>query len=487
MLRFAPDALTFDDVLLRPGHSELAPDGADISSSLTREIGLPVPLVSAAMDTITEAPMAIALAREGGIGAVHRNMDVGAQAAAVRAVKRHESWVVRDPVTVRAGAPLGELLALRAEHAISSLPVTDAGGLAGIVTSRDTRYADPASGLAVRDLMTPRGRLVTVTDAGDIGLVKRLLRERRIERVLVVDAGFALRGMVTARDIGAAERCPNACKDASGQLRVAAAVGVADLEERAAALLAAGADALVLDTAHGHARAVIEAVRRLRARHPGAQLVAGNVATAEAARALAGAGADAVKVGIGPGSICTTRVVTGVGVPQLSAVAEVARALRGTGVRVVADGGVRHSGDLAKAIAAGAHAVMVGNMLAGTEEAPGVVELYEGRRYKAYQGMGSLGAMLQGGPAADRYGRPAAGAKMVPEGIEGRTPYKGPLSAVVGYLAGGLRASMGYTGCADIEAMRSKPLFIRVTPSAVAEGHVHDVSVTREAPNYPRH
>ena len=487
MLRFAPDALTFDDVLLRPDHSELAAADADINSWLTRDIALPVPLLSAAMDTITEASLAIALAREGGIGAMHRNMDIDAQAAAVRAVKRHESWVVRDPITIQATASLGELLALRAEHAISSVPVVDGEALVGIVTNRDTHYVDPDSGVAVRDLMTPKPKLATVTDPDDIERVKQLLRERRIERVLVVDARFALRGMVTARDIDNVERCPHACKDSSGQLRVAAAVGVADTEERVPRLLAAGVDALVVDTAHGHSRNVLERVRWIKRSHPDASLVAGNIATAEAAEALAAAGVDAVKVGIGPGSICTTRIVTGVGVPQLSAIAEVAGALRDTDIKIIADGGIRYSGDIAKAIAAGAHSVMIGNMFAGTDEAPGVIELYEGRRYKAYQGMGSLGAMLHGEQVADRYGARRPDGKLVPEGIEGRTPYKGPLAGVVSYLAGGLRASMGYTGCADIETMRTRPRFARVTASSMRESHVHDVNITKEAPNYPRH
>ncbi len=486
MLRFAPDAFTFDDVLLRPDHSVLLAADTDLSTHLTRDIAMPLPLLSAAMDTITDAALAIALAREGGIGAVHRNMDIAAQAAAVRTVKKHESWVVRDPITIQAGASVADLVALCAEHRISSVPVQEGAALVGIITHRDICYVSADSPSAVRDWMTPKSRLVTVTDPDDIDGIKRLLRDRRIEKVLVVDDRFALCGMVTARDIDTVQRLPNACKDSSGQLRVAAAVGVVDTEERVPELLDAGVDVLVVDTAHGHSRNVIDRVRWIKRHHPDAPLLAGNIATAEAALALAEAGADAVKVGIGPGSICTTRIVTGVGVPQLSAVAEVAHALRGTDVKVVADGGIRYSGDIAKAIVAGAHAVMLGNMFAGTEEAPGATELYEGRRYKIYQGMGSLGAMVDGVGAAERYGQRADSGKLVPEGIEGRVPYKGSVSGVAAQLAGGLRASMGYTGCADIDTMRSKPKFIRVTPSSMQESHVHDVSITKEAPNYPR-
>jgi IMP dehydrogenase len=485
MLRLLEEALTFDDVLLMPGYSEVVARDVSLRTRLTRDIALNVPLMSAAMDTVTEARLAIAIAQEGGIGIIHKNMDAADQAREVRAVKKYESGVVKDPITIEAAQPIRDLIDIKVRFDISGVPVLENGDLVGIVTARDVRFAtrldDPVS-----TIMTAKPDLVTVREGADPSDVKALLHEHRIEKVLVVNDDFELKGMITVKDIFKAERYPSACKDSQGALRVGASVGVgAESDQRVAALVEAGADVLVVDTAHGHSRNVLERVRWIKAEYPEIQVIGGNIASAEAAQALYEAGADAVKVGIGPGSICTTRVVSGIGVPQITAIANVAAALEGSGVPLIADGGIRYSGDIAKAIAAGAHVVMIGSMFAGTEEAPGEVELYQGRSYKSYRGMGSLGAMAQG--SSDRYFQNAAEGveKLVPEGIEGRVPYPGPLSALVLPLMGGLRASMGYTGSPDIDTMRTRPQFVRVTAAGMSESHVHDVSITKEAPNYP--
>ncbi len=486
MLRVQEEALTFDDVLLVPGESAVVAKDVSLQTHLTRAITLNIPLMSAAMDTVTEARLAIGIAQEGGIGIVHKNMTPEEQAEEVRAVKRFESGVVREPVTIDSSRSIRELIRLTSELNFSGVPVLSRKReLTGIVTSRDVRFATDLD-QPVSSIMTRKRDLVTVREGTDLAEVKKLLHRHRIEKVLVVDDGFHLRGMITAKDIFKAERFPNACKDADGRLRVGAAVGICSgNDERVLRLIEAGADVLVVDTAHGHSRNVRNTVRSIKAAHPSVQLIAGNIATAEAAKYLLDAGVDAVKVGIGPGSICTTRVVTGIGVPQISAIANVAAALEGSGVPVIADGGIRFSGDFAKAIAAGAHVVMVGGMLAGTEEAPGEIELYQGRSYKAYRGMGSLGAMAKG--SSDRYFQNAAEGveKLVPEGIEGRVPYKGPISGIVHQLMGGLRAAMGYTGSADIDVMRTRPKFVRITAAGIHESHVHDISITKEAPNYP--
>ncbi|SFM48333.1 IMP dehydrogenase [Halopseudomonas yangmingensis] len=487
MLRISQEALTFDDVLLVPGYSEVLPKDVSLKTRLTRGIELNIPLLSAAMDTVTEARLAIAMAQEGGMGIIHKNMTIEQQAAEVRKVKRYESGVVRDPICIDADATVGQLFDLTRQNNISGVPVMYNGNLVGIVTSRDVRFETDMQA-RVRDVMTPKERLVTVKEGADMQEVRKLLHRHRIERVLIVNDQFQLRGMMTVNDIEKARAYPWASKDDQGRLRVGAAVGTgADTPDRVAALAAAGVDVIIVDTAHGHSRGVIDRVRWVKDNFPAIQVIGGNIATGAAARALAEAGADAVKVGIGPGSICTTRIVAGVGVPQISAIADVAAALKDTGVPLIADGGIRFSGDLAKAIAAGASVVMMGSMFAGTEEAPGEVELFQGRSYKAYRGMGSLGAMANaGGGSADRYFQDSsAGAeKLVPEGIEGRVPYKGPLAAIIHQLMGGLRASMGYTGCATIEEMRSKPEFVRITGAGMSESHVHDVQITKEAPNY---
>jgi IMP dehydrogenase len=486
MLRVQEEALTFDDVLLVPGESEVVAKDVKLQTRLTREITLNIPLMSAAMDTVTESKLAIAIAQEGGIGIVHKNMTPEQQAEEVRAVKRFESGVVREPVTIDSSRSIRELIRLTIERNFSGVPVLNRKReLVGIVTSRDVRFATNLDE-PVSSIMTRKRELVTVLEGTDLAEVKKLLHRHRIEKVLVVDDAFRLRGMITAKDIFKAERYPNACKDADGRLRVGAAVGVGGAtDERVLRLIEAGVDVLVVDTAHGHSRNVRDTVRSIKSQHPQVQVIAGNIATAEAAKYLLDAGVDGVKVGIGPGSICTTRIVTGIGVPQISAVANVAAVLEGTGVPLIADGGIRFSGDLAKAVAAGAHVIMVGSMLAGTEEAPGEIELYQGRSYKAYRGMGSLGAMAKG--SSDRYFQNAAEGveKLVPEGIEGRVPYKGPISAIVHQLMGGLRAAMGYTGSPDIETMRTRPRFVRITSAGVNESHVHDVNITKEAPNYP--
>lgn len=487
MLRIEQEALTFDDVLLLPGYSEVVASGVSLRTRLTRAIELNLPLVSAAMDTVTEARLAIAMAQEGGIGIIHKSMSIAEQAAQVRRVKKYESGVVKDPITIQQDSSIAQLIELTGANGISGVPVLAGEDLVGIVTRRDRRFETELD-KSVSSIMTPRDKLVTVGEGAEAAEVQSLLQRHRIEKILVVSENFALRGMITVKDFDKAESYPNACKDSFGRLRVGASVGTAaDTGERAAALVDAGADVLVLDTAHGHSRNVLQCLRRLKADHPDLQVIGGNVATAEAARALAEAGADGVKVGIGPGSICTTRIVTGIGVPQVSAVAEAVAALQDHDVPVIADGGVRFSGDLAKAVAAGAHAVMMGSLFAGTEEAPGEVELYQGRTYKSYRGMGSLGAMASRQSSSDRYFQDASqGAeKLVPEGIEGRVPYKGPASAVIHQLMGGLRSAMGYTGSPDIETMRRQPRFVRVTPAGMSESHVHDVSITKEPPNYP--
>lgn len=486
MLRMAQEALTFDDVLLVPGFSSVLPKDVSLKTRLTRHLYLNIPLASAAMDTVTEARLAIAMAQEGGIGIIHKNMTITQQAAAVLKVKKHESVIVKNPVTVSPKAKLDDLLAMAAENGFSGFPVVEGESLVGLVTERDMRFK-PNHGDRVADIMTPRERLVTVPEGTDLEDIKARMREHRIEKMLIVDADFHLRGLVTFQDIEKARTYPNAAKDSDGRLLAGAAVGTGpETPDRVAALAEAGVDAIIVDTAHGHSEGVIERVRWVKTHFPLIQVIGGNIATADAARALADAGADAVKVGIGPGSICTTRVVAGVGVPQVTAVSNVAAALKAYDIPLIADGGIRYSGDLAKAIAAGASAVMIGGLLAGTEEAPGEIELFQGRTYKAYRGMGSMGAMSQNQGSADRYfqDKTADAEKLVPEGIEGRVPYKGVMNAIVHQLMGGLRASMGYTGCADINEMRTRPEFVQITGAGFNESHVHDVQITKEAPNY---
>lgn len=487
MLRIAHEALTFDDVLLLPGYSEVVAKDVSLHTQLTRTIALNMPLVSAAMDTVTEARLAIAMAQEGGIGILHKNMSIEQQAQQVRLVKKFESGVVKDPITISADATVRELINLTRENRISGVPVLKDGALVGIVTSRDVRF-EPHLDEAVSSIMTPKEQLVTVKEGASSEQVKELLHRHRIEKILVVNDNFDLCGLITVKDMRKAENYPSACKDALGRLRAGASIGVGkDTDARVEALIGAGVDVLVVDTAHGHSKNVLNRIRWIKKHHANMQVIGGNIATAAAALALADAGADGVKVGIGPGSICTTRIVTGIGVPQISAIANVAAALVGTGVPIIADGGIRYSGDIAKAIAAGAHAVMMGSMFAGTEEAPGEVELYQGRSYKSYRGMGSMGAMSQSQGSSDRYFQDAneGAEKLVPEGIEGRVPYKGPVSAIIHQMMGGLRSAMGYTGSLDINTMRSLPEFVRVTHAGMNESHVHDVAITKEAPNYP--
>ena len=486
MLRIAEEALTFDDVLLLPAHSTVLPRTVNLQSRITEAISLNIPLISAAMDTVTEARLAIAMAQEGGLGVIHKSMTIEQQAREVRAVKKYESGVVKDPITISAQASVRDLVAVMKENNISGMPVMNGSGLAGIVTSRDVRFESNLDA-AIDTIMTPKDRLVTVKEDFNLAEVKALLHRHRIEKILVVNDAFELKGLITLKDILKSEDFPNACKDEQGRLRSAAAVGTsADTDDRVAALVEAGVDVVIVDTAHGHHQGVIDKVASIRKRHGEVSVVGGNIGTAQAARDLAAAGADAVKVGIGPGSICTTRIVTGLGVPQISAVANVVDALKDTSVCVISDGGIRYSGDIAKVIAAGANVVMVGSLLAGSEEAPGEVELYQGRSYKSYRGMGSLGAMSHSQGSSDRYFQDgkAGQEKLVPEGIEGRVPYKGPMAAIVHQLMGGLRSSMGYTGCADIEQMRTKTQFVKITGAGMSESHVHDVSITKEAPNY---
>ena len=485
-MRLIQEALTFDDVLLEPAYSEILPRDVSLDTRLTREIELQLPIVSAAMDTVTEARLAIALAQEGGIGVIHKNMTAGAQAREVQRVKKYESGIINDPITIGPHKTIREVLDLTRAHGISGVPVVNGEQVVGIVTNRDLRY-ETRLDLPISEVMTPRERLVTVREAAAKEEVLRLLHKHRIEKVLIVDGDDRLRGMITAKDFQKATDFPRACKDERGALRVAAAVGTSpDTGERVEALVAAGVDVIVVDTSHGHTRGVLDRIRITKQAFPHIQVIGGNIVTGEAATALVEAGADGVKVGIGPGSIYTTRVVAGVGVPQVSAIANVSAALEGTGVPLVADGGIRYSGDLAKAIAAGAHCIMVGSLFAGTEESPGEVELYQGRSYKAYRGMGSLGAMSQRHGSSDRYFQDATEEveKLVPEGIEGRVPYKGSVLGIVHQLAGGLRSAMGYTGCRTIEEMRTRPKFVRITNAGVRESHVHDVAITKEAPNY---
>lgn len=486
MLRIAEEALTFDDVLLLPAHSNVLPKSVNLETRITSGIALNIPLISSAMDTVTEARLAIAMAQEGGLGVIHKSMSVEKQAREVRIVKKFESGVVKDPITIPVSATVRDLVVLMKENNISGLPVIGSDGLAGIVTSRDVRF-EANLDASIDTIMTPKEKLVTVKEDFKLERVKELLHRHRIEKILVVDDDFALKGLITLKDIRKSEDYPSACKDSFGRLRVAAAVGTGpDTNDRVDAIVEAGVDIIVVDTAHGHSQGVLDQVARIKKKYPEIGVIGGNIATAEAALDLVKAGADAVKVGIGPGSICTTRIVTGVGVPQISAVANVVEALKGTGVCVIADGGIRYSGDLAKVIAAGAHVVMVGSLLAGSEEAPGEVELYQGRSYKAYRGMGSIGAMSHSQGSSDRYFQDtdSGSEKLVPEGIEGRVPYKGPMSAIVHQLMGGLRSAMGYTGCANIELMRTKTQFVKITASGMNESHVHDVSITKEAPNY---
>jgi IMP dehydrogenase len=491
MLRIAQDALTFDDVLLVPGYSEVLPNQVSLKTKLTKGIELNIPLISAAMDTVTEARLAIAIAQEGGLGIIHKNLTAEQQAAEVRKVKKYESGIVNDPFTVTSNTTIRELLELTDLHNISGMPVVDNDELVGIVTSRDVRFEKNLDA-SVASVMTQKADLVTVQEGTDPAEVQKLLHKHRIEKVMVVNSAGKLTGLMTVKDIEKARAYPNAAKDDQGRLLVGAAVGTgAGTEERVAALVGAGVDVIVVDTAHGHTSnasgtGVIDRVRWVKETYPQVQVIGGNIATAEAAIALAEAGADGVKVGIGPGSICTTRIVAGVGVPQISAVANVAEAMKEYGVPVVADGGIRFSGDIAKAIVAGASVIMVGSMLAGTDEAPGEVELFQGRAYKSYRGMGSLGAMGQSQGSSDRYfqDKKAGVDKLVPEGIEGRIAVKGPALTVVHQLMGGVRAAMGYTGCATIEEMRTKPEFVKITAAGMKESHVHDVQITKEAPNY---
>jgi len=485
-MRIAKEALTFDDVLLQPGYSEVLPREVDLSTSLTRDIQLSIPLLSAAMDTVTESRLAIALAQEGGLGVIHRNLAIEDQARQVLMVKKFESGMVRNPITVSSDMTIREVIELTRAMGISGVPVVDGKRTVGIVTHRDLRFETQLDA-PVSTVMTPQDKLVTVAEGADEEEVLSLLHQHRIEKVLVVNDDFELRGMITAKDFQKAIDFPRACKDASGALRVGAAVGTGqDTDDRVDALVEAGVDLLVVDSAHGFSKGVLERVARVKKAHPDLQVVGGNIVTADAALAMVKAGADGVKVGIGPGSICTTRIVAGVGVPQITAVAEVADALKKSGVPLISDGGIRYSGDIAKALVAGAHTIMIGGLFAGTEESPGEVELYQGRSYKSYRGMGSVGAMGQPHGSAERYFQDASEEleKLVPEGIEGRVAYKGSLVAIVHQLVGGIRAAMGYTGSASIDEMRTKPEFVRITGAGMVESHPHDVTITKEAPNY---
>ena len=486
MLRIVNEALTFDDVLLLPAYSKVLPSEVDLTTRLTRDIVLNIPLMSAAMDTVTESRLAIALAQEGGIGIVHKNMPLEDQAREVRAVKKFESGIIRDPVTIGPEASIGELRVLTSERQISGVPVVDGTNLLGIVTSRDIRF-ERRMEAKVKDVMTTRERLITAPEDASFESITDLLQIHRIEKVLLVNDDFELKGMVTVKDITKAQAYPNACKDAQGQLRTGASVGTSDeTDDRVAALVEAGADIIVVDTAHGHSQRVLDRISWIKQKYPDVPILGGNVATRDGARALIDAGVDAIKVGIGPGSICTTRVVSGIGVPQITAIAEVAAESNCDAVPIVADGGVRFSGDIAKAVCAGANVVMVGGLLAGTDEAPGDIELYQGRTFKSYRGMGSLGAMSEQHGSSDRYFQEPEKdlGKLVPEGVEGRVPYRGPVGPVVHQMMGGLRASMGYTGSATVEEMRNEPEFVRVSSASLSENHVHDVDITKEAPNY---
>ena len=483
-MRIVQKALTFDDVLLIPAHSNILPREVSLATRLTRSIHLNIPLLSAAMDTVTEARLAIAIAQEGGIGIIHKNLPARVQAAEVAKVKRFESGVVKDPITVAPDMSVRDVMAIKGQHNISGLPVVDQGRVVGIVTNRDLRFETNLD-QPVRNIMTPRERLVTVREGASLEEAKALMHKHRLERVLVLGSNHELLGLMTVKDILKSSEHPHACKDQLGRLRAGAAIGVGEgTDERIALLVEAGVDVLVVDTAHGHSQGVLDRVRAIKKRYPGAQVIAGNVGTADGARALVDAGADAVKVGIGPGSICTTRIVAGVGIPQISAVANVADALSTLRVPLIADGGIRYSGDVAKALAAGAHCVMVGSLFAGTEESPGEIELYQGRSYKNYRGMGSIAAMQQG--SSDRYFQDEAAnpEKLVPEGVEGRVPYKGGVAPLIQQLMGGLRASMGYLGCGSIDEVRARAQFVEITHAGMRESHVHDVQIVKEAPNY---
>ena len=478
-------ALTFDDILLVPAHSEVLPKEVDLTSKLTSQITLNIPIISAAMDTVTEGKLAIAIAQEGGMGVIHKNMSIEAQAREVRKVKRFESGIIRDPISIEPSASIKDVFALQAQHGISALPVVSNNILVGLITSRDVLFETRLDEI-VENVMTPQESLITVKEGASMETVRKLLQKHRIERVLVTDEKFKLGGMITVSDIKKTSDFPKAAKDDLERLIVAAAVGVGKgTGDRISALVKAGVDVIVIDTAHGHSQGVLDRVIKTKKDFPDLEIIAGNIATAEAALDLVKAGADSVKVGIGPGSICTTRIVAGVGVPQISAISDIAYALKGTNVTVIADGGVRFSGDAAKAFAAGAHCVMLGSMLAGTEESPGEVELFQGRSYKAYRGMGSIGAMGQAHGSSDRYFQAELAAeKLVPEGIEGRVPFKGSIRPIIHQMVGGIRSSMGYTGCKNLEAMRTKVQFVQVTAAGMTESHVHDVSITKEAPNY---
>jgi IMP dehydrogenase len=483
-MRVIQKALTFDDVLLVPAHSTVLPREVSLSTRLTRTLRLNIPLLSAAMDTVTESRLAIALAQEGGIGIIHKNMTPAAQAAEVARVKRFESGVVKDPIIVSPDMTVREVHEITRRNHISGLPVIDRGRVVGIVTNRDLRFEDNLD-QPVKNIMTPRAKLVTVREGATLDEARSLMHRHRLERVLVINGDWELRGLMTVKDILKSSEHPNASKDAQGRLLAGAAVGVGEgTEERVAALAEAGVDVIIVDTAHGHAQGVLDRVKWVKKSFPQVQVIGGNIATRDAARALVDHGADGVKVGIGPGSICTTRIVAGVGVPQITAIQHVSEALRDADVPCIADGGIRYSGDIAKAVAAGASSVMLGSLFAGSEEAPGEIELYQGRSYKAYRGMGSLGAMQKG--SSDRYFQDAEmnADKLVPEGVEGRIPYKGPATAIILQLMGGLRASMGYTGCKTVEEMRSKAEFVEITTAGMRESHVHDVQITKEAPNY---
>ena len=485
MLRITGEALTFGDVLLRPGYSDVLPANVTLNSRISRNIAVSIPLVSAAMDTVTESRLAISLAQEGGIGVIHKNMSTDAQAQEVRRVKKFETGIIRDPITIESTATVQELIELTSKFGISGVPVVQGDDLVGIVTHRDIRF-ETRMDLRVADVMTPKSRLVTAKQDENFDVIVDLLHQHRIEKILLTDEANNLCGMVTVKDIQKSQDYPNACKDGASQLRVGASVGTSEeTDERVEKLCAAGVDLIVVDTAHGHSRNVIERIRWIKQRFNEVEVVGGNVATAEGAKALVDAGADAVKVGIGPGSICTTRMVTGVGMPQISAIDEIAVAMKDEDVPVIADGGIVYSGDIAKAVAAGADAVMVGSLLAGTDEAPGEIELYQGRTYKSYRGMGSIGAMSDHIGSRNRYAQDENSlGKLVPEGVEGRVPYRGSVSGVVQQLMGGLRSAMGYTGCDSIDCLRTNAQFVAISPAGQVESHVHDVSITKEAPNY---
>lgn len=478
-------ALTFDDVLLIPAHSTIMPKEVSMVTKLTKDITLNTPILSAAMDTVTEAKLAIAMAQEGGIGIIHKNMSIEEQANEVRKVKRFESGIIREPITIGPKATITDVFNMQQKFKISALPVVEGSTIVGMITGRDVRFETHMDEL-VENLMTPQDRLITVVEGTDMNEVRSLLHQYRIERVIITNDNFYLQGMITARDIQKSTDFPNACKDEQEQLRVGAAVGVATgTGDRINALVEAGVDIIVIDTAHGHSQGVLDRIKKTKIKHPNLNIIAGNIATGEAALDLVKAGADCVKVGIGPGSICTTRIVAGVGVPQITAISDVADALKGTGIPLIADGGIRYSGDIAKAFAAGAYCVMLGSMLAGTEESPGEIELYQGRSYKTYRGMGSIGAMNQAHGSSDRYFQSDSKAdKLVPEGVEGRVAFKGSIRSIIHQMIGGVRSSMGYTGCENLDKMRENAVFVQVTSAGMVESHVHDVSITKEAPNY---